>query len=558
MAEMTTRLTQHNTRDASVAPSVGSIIYVPAAGGGWDELVISVPAANVRNSLAIDNGETSPSWKAILDGTNPADIAAAASPGTSLIASHRDHIHKLGIITTKGDLLTWTTLPARLAVGSNDQVLIADSAQSEGMKWGALPSTTASFESDIPLGRFVAGEGTPTSELAGTKVAAWKFDDTTQESIDGAFEVPQNYSSGGSIKLYYIMDSAITNAVRWQVGVLATIEGEDFDAAASTAVENDTVQATTATKLGVLTLTPTHTYAAGDLVRLRVTRDADGVGDTAVGDAWLVGVGFSYTGTAVGGGGGGGAPAAAEYWVESAHADLSAEVVVGTTGITQTTYAARQAAAKAGRLWFPSFGDATIWSRDDGTNWDEYYPSIALFGVADRPTTWNNQGAATVSTTTGGELLTVPASASINQRLLEKVAPATPYTVTILVQRFYKLANVAFLHLGFRDSTTDRRSLFRIGFNTSDKIDRVQSSSATVDVAASSSVPVPNVPFLWFRVTDNGTNHLFEYSCDNENWLTFLTESRTTYTATPDRVCWGGDSRNSSPVYLRLLSWRET
>lgn len=59
----------------------------------WSRLAIAVPAADVRNVLGIDNGETRPSWKTALDGVNPANIAAAADPGTSLIFSHRDHVH---------------------------------------------------------------------------------------------------------------------------------------------------------------------------------------------------------------------------------------------------------------------------------------------------------------------------------------------------------------------------------------------------------------------------------------------------------------------------------
>jgi len=59
----------------------------------WDELAISIPAAGVRNVLGIDNGETPPSWKTALDGTNPANIANSASPGTSLVFAHRDHVH---------------------------------------------------------------------------------------------------------------------------------------------------------------------------------------------------------------------------------------------------------------------------------------------------------------------------------------------------------------------------------------------------------------------------------------------------------------------------------
>ena len=44
--------------------------------------------------------------------------------------------------TTKGDVIVHNgTTDVRLAVGSNDQVLIADSAKSEGVKWGAVAGT---------------------------------------------------------------------------------------------------------------------------------------------------------------------------------------------------------------------------------------------------------------------------------------------------------------------------------------------------------------------------------------------------------------------------------
>ncbi len=64
----------------------------------------------------------------------------AESDVTNLVADLAAKIPKT-LTTTKGDLIVDDgTDPARLAVGSNNQVLTADSAQSLGVKWADIPS----------------------------------------------------------------------------------------------------------------------------------------------------------------------------------------------------------------------------------------------------------------------------------------------------------------------------------------------------------------------------------------------------------------------------------
>lgn len=89
--------------DSTAAAVVrGDLIVGIGATPKWTRYALSVPAANVRNVLGVDNAETEPTWKAALDATVPTTIAesAAAAAGTSLIFSHRDHTH--------GAPATWT------------------------------------------------------------------------------------------------------------------------------------------------------------------------------------------------------------------------------------------------------------------------------------------------------------------------------------------------------------------------------------------------------------------------------------------------------------------
>lgn len=55
----------------------------------------TAPASGIRNVVCIDNEETSYKNAALFDNTNP-EPTGSASPGTSLIAARRDHIHAGG------------------------------------------------------------------------------------------------------------------------------------------------------------------------------------------------------------------------------------------------------------------------------------------------------------------------------------------------------------------------------------------------------------------------------------------------------------------------------
>lgn len=104
--------------------------------------------------------------------TLPTNRTTANTPAEHV--SDHNILHGLwNMLTTKGDLLSATAAQAyaRLAVGSNGQVLTADSTQSSGLKW-ATPSATTAFLKDMDRKVRTAGnlsmQNTSWTDLANT------------------------------------------------------------------------------------------------------------------------------------------------------------------------------------------------------------------------------------------------------------------------------------------------------------------------------------------------------------------------------------------------------
>lgn len=68
---------------------------------------------------------------------NPIGIASGGTGQATAAAAFA----ALSPLTTKGDLLSYSTTPARVAVGTTGQVLVADSAQTAGVAWVTQPET---------------------------------------------------------------------------------------------------------------------------------------------------------------------------------------------------------------------------------------------------------------------------------------------------------------------------------------------------------------------------------------------------------------------------------
>jgi len=200
----------------------------------WDELVISVPAANVRNVLGVDNGETAPSWKAMLDGTNPANAGGAAAPGTSLIAAHRDHVHAVAANHSGSAHHAAVTIHADAAHALSTQELqavLAASGQTghmsgamfdklDGIEAAAdvtdaanVAGAGAVMDSDISPGEgFLRKTGAGTYTAHKSNLAAAAAPDADEDSADG-YSVGSVWIDTTNDNMYVCVDATEAAAV---------------------------------------------------------------------------------------------------------------------------------------------------------------------------------------------------------------------------------------------------------------------------------------------------------------------------------------------------------
>jgi hypothetical protein len=134
--------------------------------------------------------------------------AAIRSLGSSIDTTLKAQIDAQipdSLLTTKGDLISATaaSTPARLGVGTNDQVLMADSTAATGLKWGTVAAGGMTLLS--------------TTSLSGTS--------TTISSISGAYKDLQVVVSGvnwGSNKSLAVRLNSISTSSYNYTGVTAT------------------------------------------------------------------------------------------------------------------------------------------------------------------------------------------------------------------------------------------------------------------------------------------------------------------------------------------------
>lgn len=125
------------------------------------------------------------------------------------------------------------------------------------------------------------------------------FDAATDETCYWTGFVPQGFTGTMTAVITFMMASATSGAVGFQIAVEAVTAGDatDLDAGTSFDTVNNSASTTVPATAGYIgqisiTLTNQDSAAAGDYIRFRLNRDADGsaITDSATGDAYVLGV----------------------------------------------------------------------------------------------------------------------------------------------------------------------------------------------------------------------------------------------------------------------------
>lgn len=102
------------------------------------------------------------------DGSSLSNIPTSGISGTVSIANGgtgqttaNPAFNALSPLTTKGDLLGFSTVNARLGVGTNGQVLTADSTQTLGVKWASSAGSGTVTSVDMSVPSFLSVSGNP-------------------------------------------------------------------------------------------------------------------------------------------------------------------------------------------------------------------------------------------------------------------------------------------------------------------------------------------------------------------------------------------------------------
>lgn len=215
------------------------------------------------------------------------------------------------------------------------------------------------------------------------------------------------------------------------------------------------------------------------------------------------------------------------------------------------TYASASS-EKAGKLYLPSDGLHLV--RDTGAAlalWGPIYPcEMPDFSSF----TQVNAGSATFAAYGSAYSIYCPALGSVSLKMLERTAPATPYTLTCGF--FHKVwVNYNSCGIGFRENSSGKVETLSVVYDSGLKIIRTQYNNSTNWNANATVRSVPQwAQPMWLRIKDDGTNRYYYYSNDGLIWYEHSNVGRTNH-LTADRLVLVCDSNSTEPTSIVVFHW---
>jgi hypothetical protein len=230
----------------------GTTTNWPNTANGPFYMVID-PGLSTEEKVLV-SGRTTGSLSSVtrgVDGTVAASHSAGATCYPIFTAVDADQANKVAsTLTTKGDLLvTDGSALNRLAVGTNDYVVLADSAATNGVKWGQVPAagiatdavTTAKIlDSNVTTAK-IADNAVTQAKLADRVVGSAEYDSLTLNAQTGTTYTLVladahklvTLSNSSAITLTVPPNSSVAFEVGDQIGLLQLGAGQVTVAAGS-------------------------------------------------------------------------------------------------------------------------------------------------------------------------------------------------------------------------------------------------------------------------------------------------------------------------------------
>jgi hypothetical protein len=235
----------------------------------------------------------------------PGQIGMMLPTGTEWVAVNMSAGAAAAPLTTKGDLLVYTTVNARKAVGANNKFLKADSAQADGLLWDnvTLGRHTVWVPAEAMWATTTSGATLfPPQELAADQPEASGMEFLTAVENRVQFKLPFPKRWNGGVVRYqvkWLTQGTDTGDVIWSLKGVAIPDSGALATAFGTAIEvTDTAPGTdndvmNAPESGDVTLAGSP--SDGDYCHFQLAREGDDVNDDNTDSAVLLGVWVYWT-----------------------------------------------------------------------------------------------------------------------------------------------------------------------------------------------------------------------------------------------------------------------